>query len=290
MSRTLLVFALSLASLLPASAQQTFGMKSVAGFPRESAKARVARAQTGATRNSYLFETTLVFPHLAVGPAWETTFIIINLSGTTGIFTLRFYATDGTPMRLSYTTGGAAAAASDVAVTGTLASGASMTIKAYDDGTPLRTGYAILTPPSTEQRFGGFAVFQQKIAGQPGFEATVPICDVDDYTFFMPYDNTTGVFDTGIALANSSNTLPTTVYFAFLDENANIITEQEITLKAGEQTAFSLPTKWPILANKKGTLYVEGSSDFLSALGLRFNQAGGGAFTTIPVLNWSGMY
>ncbi|HPT27502.1 MAG TPA: hypothetical protein PLZ95_13875 [Bryobacteraceae bacterium] len=265
-------------------------MRSLSGFPAAAAEARAARAKTDSSRSAYVFDTAVVFPHLAVGPAWETSFIIMNMSETTGAFSLRFYATDGTPMSLSFSSGTAAASASDVVVTGTLVAGGSTTITAYDDGQPLRTGYAILTPPSSTQRFGGFAVFRQKITGQPGFEATVPLCDQDDWTFFMPFDNTTGVFDTGMAIVNPSTTTATSVYLAFIGENGTVISEQTLVLKAGEQQSFSLPVKYPVLANKKGVVYAYGESDYLSALGLRFNQAGGGAFTTVPVLNWSGMY
>jgi hypothetical protein len=37
-----------------------------------------------------------------------------------------------------------------------------------------------------------------------------------------------------------------------------------------------------------GTILFEGSTTRLSALGFRFNA--GGAFATIPILNWLGMF
>jgi len=44
------------------------------------------------------------------------------------------------------------------------------------------------------------------------------------------------------------------------------------------------------LAGLAGTVYAQSSLDRLSALGLRFNLGGGNAFSTIPIMNWSGMF
>jgi hypothetical protein len=289
MQRTLFVIAFSLMPLITASAQQALEARSAPSFPSAAAQSRMAQRSSSGDRNVFLFKTTLVFPQLAVGPEWETAFTIINMNSAAAEFTLRFFADDGSPMTVTYTTGKVAAAASAASVTATLPAVGSTTITIYPDGQPLRTGYAILVPPSEDVRFGGQAVFRQTVPGRPVFEAVVPLTDSDDWTFMMPFDNSSGL-DTGLALVNSSNTQATSVYFAFLDPAGALISETTIPLKAGEHMSFSLSTKFPASAGKTGTLYVEGTGDFLSALGLRFNISGGGAFTSVPVMNWSGMF
>jgi hypothetical protein len=289
MQRTLLVIAFSLMPLISASAQQVFEARSAASFPSAAAKSRLAQSASNIDRNVFLFKTTLVFPQLAVGPEWQTAFTIINMNSAAADFTLRFFADDGSPMTVTYTTGKVAAAASGASVTATLQAVGSTTITVYPDGQPLRTGYAILVPPSEELRFGGQAVFRQTVPGRPVFEAVVPLSDYDDWTFMIPFDNSSGL-DTGLALVNTSTVQATSVYFAFLDQAGALIYETTMPLKAGEHMSFSLPVKFPQSAGKTGTLYVEGTGDFLSALGLRFNISGGGAFTSVPVMNWEGMF
>jgi hypothetical protein len=93
-----------------------------------------------------------------------------------------------------------------------------------------------------------------------------------------------------MALVNPSEDKTATVDLYFMDEAGVEIAKKTLTLKPGEQTSFSLTAKYPDLAGKRGTMYGESSIDYLSVLGLRFNLAGGGAFTSLPAMNWLGMY
>lgn len=278
-----------------AEAQQKVGLFTPEKHPSratvERAKADRTARQAGGERNVWVFYTARIFPHLAVGPEWETSFVIVNMSQTQAQFNLGFFDTTGAPMTVSYTDGKSAAAASGAVVTQTLAVEGSTVITVYNDGQPLRTGFAVLEPPSDENQFrlGGYAVFKQRVAGRPDFEAVVPLCDYDDWAFYMPYDNS-GNVDTGMALVNPSRDQTATVDLYFLDEAGAEITKQTMTLAPGAQTAFSLPAKYPVLGGRRGTMYVESSIDYLSALGLRFNLGGGGAFTSLPVMNWLGMF
>ena len=293
MTNSRLSFAVASAFLFCAAAQQTTGPLSIPRSGNPAIAARVAQRSAGTTRNAYIFSTAVVFPQLAVGSgtgeSWQTSFVIVNMSGSAVTFGMRFFDNDGAPMTVSFTTGKAVPAASDVGLTATLAAFGSTTITVYDDGQALRTGWAIIEPPSDTIRLGGYAVFRQTVPGRPVFESVVPLCDYDDYASFMPFNNASGI-DTGMALVNPSSSLDTTVYLVFLDETGATMFEESFTLKPKEHTSFSLTTKYPALAGKTGTVYVEGSSDYLSALGLRFNLAGGGAFTSLPVMNWAGMY
>ena len=278
-----------------ADAQQKVGLFTPEKHPSratvERAKADRTARQAGGERNVWVWDTAQVFPHLAVGPEWETSFVIVNMSQAQAQFNLGFFDTTGVPMTVSYTDGKSVAAASGAVVTQTLAVEGSTVITVYNDGQPLRTGFAILEPPAdvTNIRLGGYAVFKQRVAGRPDFEAVVPLCDYDDWAVYLPYDNSGGV-DTGMALVNPSKDQTATVDLYFLDEAGVEITKQTMTLAPGAQTAFSLTAKYPALAGKRGTLYAQSSIDYLSVLGLRFNLGGGGAFTSLPVMNWIGMF
>ena len=61
-----------------------------------------------------------------------------------------------------------------------------------------------------------------------------------------------------------------------------------ITRQLNVQVAFSIGARYPQTIGKTGVLYVTGTSGFLSSLGFRFN--GAGAFATIPIMNWPGMF
>jgi hypothetical protein len=61
------------------------------------------------------------------------------------------------------------------------------------------------------------------------------------------------------------------------------------TLSPTYQSAFFLSDIAPEIKGFAGTVYVVGSTTALSALGFRFNQASG-AFATVPIMNWSGMF
>lgn len=293
MLRSFVLVAVSAMLIPSASAQQVVELMSAAKHPSRATIERAAK-QAGGSRSAYLFETAVIFPQLAVGEGggekWETSFVIVNMTTGSAQFNLGFFDDSGAPMRVTFTTSkDGAVAASDTYLTATLAAEGSMTVNVVSDGSAVRTGFAILEPPSTSQRLGGVAIFRQTVPGRPVFESVVPLCDYDDWAFYMPFDNTSGI-DTGIALVNPSNSQTAKVSLFFIDEAGNLLVEKSLELKSGEHTSFSLTNKYPELGGKRGTLYAESSIDYLSALGLRFNTGGGGAFTSIPVLNWSGMY
>jgi hypothetical protein len=293
MRSQLLAILIALMGMSLAEAQQRVGLLDPATHPSratvERVKADRTARQAGVNRNVWVFDSARVFPHLAVGPEWETSFVIVNMSLGQAKFNLGFFDTTGAPMTVSFTEGKAQAAAKDSFLTRTLAAEGSTIITVYNDGQPLRTGFAILEPPTdvTNFRLGGYAVFKQRVAGRPDFEAVVPLCDYDDWAVYLPFDNSSGL-DTGMALVNPSKDQTATVDLFFIDEAGVQISKQTLTLKPGEQTAFSLTAKYPALADKRGTIYAESSIDYLSVLGLRFIR--GGAFTSLPAMNWKGMF
>ncbi|MBA3973674.1 MAG: hypothetical protein C0504_05565 [Candidatus Solibacter sp.] len=123
--------------------------------------------------------------------------------------------------------------------------------------------------------------------GRPDFEALVPLSSYDDTVFFMPFDNLED-FVTSMALLNPGTNLTTDVTATVFDGNGNQLATSVISLAPGNQTAFAIPDRFPSTRNCVGSIMFRGSTTRLSALGFRFNA--GGAFATIPILNWAGMF
>ena len=151
MRRQISFLLLALTGTIAAQAQQGVQLLNPATHPSratvERVKADRTARQAGVGRNVWVFPTAVVFPHLAVGPEWETSFVIVNMSLDPARFNLGFFDTTGAPMTVSYTDGKSVPAASGAVVTQTLAAEGSTVITVYNDGNPLRTGFAILEPP-----------------------------------------------------------------------------------------------------------------------------------------------
>lgn len=232
--------------------------------------------------------THSIFPQIAAGDSWETVFVIVNMSLRQTEFTQRFYGSDGRPMRMKFITYPGYQIVEDSGVFGRLNPGASFNFAVFRDVGPVQVGWASLDYDTRSSRLGAYAVFRQKIPGRPTFEALVPLSAYDDTIFFMPFDNLEG-FDTGMALVNPASNIPNTVTLTFQSLRADILFQDRITLPPSGHTAFSIPSKYPSLQGKAGTVLVESNTTRLSAMGLRFNVGGGGAFSSIPIMNWSDM-
>ena len=234
-----------------------------------------------------------VFPHLATGGGWETIIVTVNLSTTSMSYRTYFFDQSGKPMTVTIraSTGELISTPSTIS---TLPRSASLTVPLIDDNaSSTRTGWAVVVvdaATSESNRLGGYATFRQRIEGRPDFEALVPMSSSSDYRFYLPVDETMG-FQTAVALCNPSTTLSTTLTLLVLDTNGRTNGRQTtLTLGPLEQTAFLIRDKFPTTVDQRWTLYVSGTTNGLSALGLRFNTLGGSAFSSIPVMNWSGMF
>lgn len=271
------------ASLQPISQAAGAGLPAGEIIAAPSAGARLTSV------NALIGPTAQIFPHIAIGETWETMMTIVNLTEQTADFTQNFYNSDGTPMRVTLRTYPQGLLIEDVGVAGRLPPGTSYSYTLIDDGRPLRTGWANLIPASTQVRLGAYAVFRQTAPGRPVFEALTPLSDYDDSIFAMPYDNLQG-FETGMALTNPAANLPTTVQLRFMDLNNQLVLQDTFVLPPRAHLAFAMSGRYPALAGRVGVVWVRGSTDRLSAIGLRFNLGGGGAFSSIPTMNWSGMF
>jgi hypothetical protein len=165
-----------------------------------------------------------------------------------------------------------------------------------DLGGPVKVGWARISyfnPNPGQDLINGFIIFRQRVEGRPDFEATVPLCSNQDWLFTLPFDNR-DAFVTALAVVNPG-TKPIKVRVGILGfTGAPMVRSLEpIDLAPRQQSAFTLPERFPVTVDKAGVLVVE--ADFLgavggglSALGLRFNPEG--AFTTVPIMNRPEMY
>jgi hypothetical protein len=244
--------------------------------------------QTAITPTNMVQAADVVFPHFAFGGGWNTTLVIVNMSPQTVTFDQHFVSQSGTPLSVTFQTIPGGQLITTASAHGTLPPNQSFNILLFDPGPPstVQIGWSFLVYDSVSTRLGGFAIFQQRFSAG-AFEALVPLSSMNDYKFYIPFDNRSG-FTTTMAIANP-NTAPTTVNFTFRDTFGNQLGTATGTIPPLNQKTFLLSDLVPQINGFAGAAYVTGSTQFLSALGFRFNQVSS-AFATIPILNWPGMF
>jgi hypothetical protein len=229
----------------------------------------------------------VVFPHFAFGGGWNTTLVIVNMSPQAVTFTQNFWSQSGAPLSVTFMTIPGGQLVTTSAAKGTIVPNGSLNILLFDPGIPtVQIGWSYLTYDSVNTRLGGYAIFQQ-IGSLGTYEALVPLSSENDYKFYLPFDDRSN-FTTSTAIANGGST-STTVTFTFYDTFANQLGRATQTIPPGNQKAFLLSDLAPQIKGFAGTAYVQGSTQYLSALGFRFNLVSG-AFATIPILNWPGLF
>jgi hypothetical protein len=159
-------------------------------------------------------------------------------------------------------------------VTGVIPSGGSRVIETAGTKATLSQGWAFL---ETSQNIGGIAIFRQSIAGNPAFEAALPIVScVNANRYLLPLDNTNST--TGVAIANPLSYTSMTTFVTFRDEQGVQFLVDTFTLPPLGHTAFSLADRYPASAGKRGVVEFATASLTMGLLGLRF---GAQAFTSV---------
>jgi hypothetical protein len=219
-----------------------------------------------------------VLPHIAFGGGWTTTITLVNLWEVPADFTLRFYADNGAPLTVPVS--GAAPAA---LITGNIPVGAVRKYVISNSAGAAVSGWAEVDYNWNNAEIGVSAVFTQRVAGRPDFEAIVPVARDDEFAFIVPFDNTNGL-KYGVALACPSDNASTYTVIFRDAEGALIGQAASITLPGKGHTAFVLTDRYPQLADRVGSVeFRQDTGGYLQGLALRFNAPGGNAFTTAPV-------
>jgi hypothetical protein len=203
-----------------------------------------------------------------------------------------FFDQTGAPMQVTFRSIPQGVLTTTSALMGTLPPNQSFNFLLLDQGQPLQVGWPAIVSDTPNTLLGGFAIFHQTGAAGAGFEALVPLSTQHDYKFYMPFDNrplTVGgaSFETSVALLNPGLT-PTTATMTFRNTIGTILGTRTQQLAPSQQVIFEMSKTIPETRGAAGVLYVQGTSTFLSSLGFRFNPSG--AFATIPIMNWSGMF
>ncbi len=230
-----------------------------------------------------------VFPHLATGGGWETVIVMVNMSNETVTYSTYFNNQQGGPMNITFREYPGGNVVTTNAIRSTLSPGASFNFALFDATPATQVGWARVENQTPNSRLGGYAVFRQRIAGRADFEALVPLSSYEDHRFFLPVDEIQG-FVTAMAICNPGGNLVTSVTLQMLGLDGREIARKTVAIGPGEQRAFAIASEFPEIRNRLGTLYVQGSTNRLSAIGLRFNTAGGDSFSSVPIMNWIGMF
>lgn len=226
------------------------------------------------------------FPQIVSGGSWETVIVIVNMSAVSIPFQQRFFDESGQPMPVTFRTFPEGTIITDTAIEGRLNPGSSFNFALFDSGQPLQVGWGTLSYDARLGRLGAYAILRQRVPGKTDAEALVPLSAYDDTDFFMSIDNIQG-FVTAIAIVNPASNLQNLVRLTFLALDGTIIGQDSITLPPSGHIAFSIPARYPVLAGRLATLLVKSNLTRLAAMGLRFNP--NFAFSSIPIMNWSGM-
>src|SRR5713101_537014 len=238
-------------------------------------------------KSSFVSSATRVFPHIATGGGWETVMVIVNMSAAPVDFTASFYDDSGDPMEVTFREFPSGRITTTTAINGHLGIDGSFNFLLFDATLNTQVGWMLLDYDTTSHRIGGYAAFRYRAGGVIN-EGLVPVSGYDDTRFFMSFDNIEG-FATGIALTNpSANSNIVTI--EALDLDGNLISTDRLTIVPGGHYSFVLADRFPELDGRTGTLFVSTNQTMLSAVGIRMNIAGGRTFTSIPIMNWEGMF
>jgi hypothetical protein len=226
------------------------------------------------------------------------TYSIISLINTDTVsipYTLNFYGDNGLPLALSTTAG------SGSVLSGVIPVGGSTIIKTNGTGSAILQGYAVVTafspscPVFTLCQIAGSVVFGLPLSTQVN-EASVSLDTGFDHIFAIPFDQTTS--NVGVAIANSVGDAfvqpahigeTASLKFSFFDQTGSNFFNGQMTLGAGQHTAFVLATQFQQVQGKTGVMVVQatnpsGQNYYVKEVGFRVNLAGTTYTSITPVI------
>jgi hypothetical protein len=131
---------------------------------------------------------------------------------------------------------------------------------------------------STNGNVGVFGVFKQTLANAIP-EGVVQLETRNAGSYVLAFDNTAN-YATGVALANVASQQGT-INIVIRDDNGFVLQSNTVTLAALAHTSFNLADRFPIAAQRRGTVeFQTPAGGQISVIGLRFSPTN--AFTTIP--------
>jgi hypothetical protein len=228
--------------------------------------------------NSAYAQNTYYLPHIANGSygggSYRTTFILFNNTDANANAVLQMTDDGGNPLTMTIPGYG-----TNSTLTVQLPAGTSRMLQTDGQG-DLAKGAATVTSETSICVSAIFSVYDSNgnFQTETGVGSTSPLTD-----FMLPVD-TTGSFNTGLALVNNG-TETASIALALLDTNGAIAATNRIPLARGRHMAIFISGKdqlFPSFVNFQGTLSVQ-SSIPLAAMVLRQNDPPL-SFTSLPVV------
>jgi hypothetical protein len=246
---------------------------------QEFLQKRETQTSKNTQRGVVVFIGDRVIPQFVDGAGWKTSISVVNLENRTVNFQVLFFRDNGSDLVVPVVGQGPVRGMNI-----TLNTAGSLTFETTGDSGALSQGWALISQ-ATNDTVGGFAIFRQRVAGRPDFEAVVPIVNQFDNHFVLMFDNT--AFTTATALSNptlQSVVIPVNIR----NELGQIIDRRTITLGPYGHTAFTLPDTWPSTSGRRGTVEFLTSGFGVGALGLRFGAASFTSFHVLSNFSWRG--
>jgi len=231
-------------------------------------------------------QPSLIIPHIADGGSWQSTVAVFNsFSVDPARVSIAFRGDDGGLLTLPIKNFGAISS-----LELELPSQGAVFLETSATNANAQTGWAEVTQLTGNTPVRGYAVFRQRVAGRPDFEAvSMGLRAADSLTF--PFDNTSG-FVTSFAVVNVAVAACGVSVSAIFDEFGNSLTARPKligNLVSHGHVAFVSTDKIPELVNRRGYLTVNSDPllgcTALAALALRFNPSG--PFTNLLPLRMS---
>lgn len=229
-----------------------------------------------------------VVPRILSGAAWETMVVLLNTGSASVTFQQFFFSAGGKAASYTIHAPGAAADLTTSAMQGVLAAGSSLWLTLSDASGAVPEGWSLLTYNEGLGAVDGYAVIRHRgVSGGFDSETTVPLSGMQDYSVYMPFDNTSG-FRSQLTLVNPAGNLSAQIWLSYLNPQGQVMLIDSLTLQPGQQMTLALPDTYPDLANKSGSVLVEANIDHFSVTGLRCNDADG-AIAGLPAMNGSAL-
>ncbi|MGO9010871.1 MAG: hypothetical protein ACLQPN_12290 [Bryobacteraceae bacterium] len=225
----------------------------------------------------------MVFPRIICGSGWSTTLVLVNAGSSSADFQLAFSGADGESSQFVVTTQPDIGTLTTSGLQGTLGPSSSLSL-ALTSGSQLQEGWGLLSSSGSPNTIGGYAIIRHSgLGGAFSFETTVPLSNMQDYSLYVPFDNTLG-FQTQLTIVNPASNLGAQVALTYRTPEGQVLLIDSVDLGAGQQMTIVLPNEYPDLANTSGTINIEANIDVLSATAVRYNPAYG-TIAAVPGMN-----
>ena len=257
-------------------------------LPPEHLASHVAAANrvTGSTPKDVVSNgiQSRVFPRIMAGNDWETDIVLLNPGSAAVTFQQLFFGVDGrmVPYAIHDRNGFENQATSGIR--GVLAPNSSMSLALSAVSATVCEGWSLITYDAGPGAVDGYAILRRKGPGGAfSFEITVPLSSMQDYSKYMPFDNTQG-FRSQLTLLNPAGNIASQVQLTYLSPQGTVVFLDSVVIAPGQQMTLTLPDTYPDLANKTGTVIVEANTDRFVVQGMRYNEAYG-AVASLPAMN-----